>query len=308
MPDSLSTQQYAFVYVAPPSPRSYNAPTGFVEHTGVSTLIIDSIAADTVGGRVPHFVPVARADSLRAEEIAAHFPPIPINAIPSGTAEGVEPSPREPLALCSTPMSFLLTAVFILAAVNASSLRRALVTYGTELWKVRSRGNMFDGDVGVRIPTAVLLGIVFVVSGGLALYGMCGSTHPSFAGACAMMALTAAYYVFQLCAYGAVGNTFATADESRQWIDGFCATQAYLGIALALPAVLTVCCPEWDKILSIVSLSIYEALHLVFILKGFKIFYRTIGSLLYFILYLCTLEILPQIAIYRLALYISDVI
>ena len=120
MPDSLSTQQYAFVYVAPPSPRSYNAPVGFVEHTGVSTLIIDSIAADTVGGRVPHFVPVARADSLRAEEIAAHFPPIPINAIPSGTAEGVEPSPREPLALCSTPMSFLLTAVFILAAVKTT--------------------------------------------------------------------------------------------------------------------------------------------------------------------------------------------
>ncbi|MDE6655263.1 MAG: DUF4271 domain-containing protein [Muribaculaceae bacterium] len=40
----------------------------------------------------------------------------------------------------------------------------------------------------------------------------------------------------------------------------------------------------------------------MFIIKGFRIFYHKIWSLLYFILYLCTLEIVPLIILYLTAL------
>ena len=33
----------------------------------VNTVIIDSIAADTVSGRIPHFIPAEKADSMRLE-------------------------------------------------------------------------------------------------------------------------------------------------------------------------------------------------------------------------------------------------
>ncbi|MDE5596138.1 MAG: DUF4271 domain-containing protein, partial [Muribaculaceae bacterium] len=41
-----------------------------------------------------------------------------------------------------------------------------------------------------------------------------------------------------------------------------------------------------------------------FIWKGFSIFYNNIFSLVYFILYLCALEIIPLIYVFQLALLI----
>ncbi|MDE6240375.1 MAG: DUF4271 domain-containing protein, partial [Muribaculaceae bacterium] len=48
----------------------------------------------------------------------------------------------------------------------------------------------------------------------------------------------------------------------------------------------------------------YLLFRLVFISNGFSIFYRNIFSLVYFILYLCTLEIIPLIYVFKLALLI----
>ncbi|MBP3590263.1 MAG: DUF4271 domain-containing protein, partial [Muribaculaceae bacterium] len=47
---------------------------------------------------------------------------------------------------------------------------------------------------------------------------------------------------------------------------------------------------------------IYVSARLIFIIKGFKIFYNGFISLIYFILYLCTLEIVPLICIGGIAL------
>ncbi|MDE6853726.1 MAG: DUF4271 domain-containing protein, partial [Muribaculaceae bacterium] len=58
--------------------------------------------------------------------------------------------------------------------------------------------------------------------------------------------------------------------------------------------------------LLIISLSIASISRLLFIIKGLRIFYTGIGSLLYFILYLCTLEIIPGCAVYVLSTYLRD--
>lgn len=303
MPDSLT------VYAATPDPRSLNAPDGFTAEQGINTVLIDSIGGDTVAGRVPHFVTVAEADSLRSEEIAANFPEIPLHGTPSGAHEGMSPSALALSALHSTPLNALMMGAVAFACLNAPSVARALKSYRSELWSVRRRGNMFDDAEGVRVPTAILLGLFFVIFGGIVLYN-CPAVPavPSFAGATASMALVGCYYIFQLCCYRLVGYTFASPEESRRWIAGFNATQAYSGLFMCLPAILTVCCPWWHEILLIVSLIVYEGFHLVFVLKGFRIFYHGIGSLLYFILYLCTLEIIPQISLYRLSVLLTDMI
>ena len=312
MPDSTSIQTtdsvvFHPVYVPKPVDRSYDAPSWFVADGGINTVIVDSIATDTVEGRIPHFIPIEQADSLEAVALAEELkeetivlPP------PSGLEEGIAPYSLPAGYTHSTPLTMLMVGILVVAALNAPSLGRALKGYRSELWSVRGRLNVFDEESAVRLPFAVLLGLIFVVFGGIVLYN-CPvlPEFPSFAGVSASMALLGVYYIFQRCAYGMVGYAFGTPDQCHRFVGGFDATQAYAGLGMVIPALLMVCRPDWHDILLIISISIYEVFHMIFIIKGFRIFYQKITSLLYFILYLCTLEIIPQLVLYRLSIVMS---
>ena len=117
-------------------------------------------------------------------------------------------------------------------------------------------------------------------------------------GACAL------FYLVQLAAYGTVGFTFASKSGRREWLRGFNATQALLGITLVPAAVLAVFYPPLTFIAVAVGAGLYLLARLLFIIKGIRIFYDNFSSLLYFILYLCTLEIIPVIFIYECSRYL----
>ncbi len=70
-------------------------------------------------------------------------------------------------------------------------------------------------------------------------------------------------------------------------------TQPFAGLALSIPAAIFIAHPEWAPALTVCALVLYLAARILFIIKGFRIFYRGFGSFVYFILYLCTLEIIP---------------
>lgn len=217
-------------------------------------------------------------------------------------AHGLEPLELAQTYANSTALATLLTGVLVIAALNAGIVGRALKAYRAELWSVRHRPNVFDDQQTASLPGAVILALIFIIYGGIVLYNIHGvPSTPTFAGATASMGLLAAYYIFQRCAYWLVGYTFAGSDGLNRWLGGFSATQSFIGLALVIPAFLLVFSPQWCDFLIVLSLSIYFAGRIVFIIKGFRIFYQKIWSLLYFILYLCTLEILPILIIYHLS-------
>lgn len=225
-----------------------------------------------------------------------------ISDIAAEVRVGMEPEASVPSYANSTPMAMLLMGTLLLAALNASSVVRALKAYRAELWSVRRRPNVFDDESSVPPLIAFILALIFVVFGGVVLYNVHGIPEPAtFVGAAASMALLGAYYIFERCAYWIVGDTFTSAEGLRRWLGGFAATRAYAGLALIVPATLLVYQPQWHSTLITISLSIYFAARLLFIIKSFRIFYTKIWSSLYFILYLCTLEILPIAIIYRLS-------
>ena len=55
--------------IPPVEPVSFEPPhdASQMYSQGISTVLVDSIARDTISGRIPHFIPVAEADSLRSE-------------------------------------------------------------------------------------------------------------------------------------------------------------------------------------------------------------------------------------------------
>lgn len=226
-----------------------------------------------------------------------------------GDTRGLEPLELALNYVNSTALAALLMGVIVVAALNAGIVGRALKAYRAELWSVRRRPNVFDDQQTAPLPGAILLALIFIIYGGIVLYNMHGvPATPTFAGATASMGLLAAYYLFQRCAYWLVGYTFAGTEGRKRWLGGFSATQSFLGLALVPLALLLVFRPEWCSAVIAISLSAYFIARILFLIKGFRIFYQKIWSLLYFILYLCTLEILPILIIYRLSAMLASTI
>ncbi|MDE6197800.1 MAG: hypothetical protein K2F91_08050, partial [Muribaculaceae bacterium] len=110
MPDSTAAHTDSIPAYAPvPPAESYELPTGFTADSIVSTVLVDSIGRDTITGRIPHFIPVAEADSLRAkalmDSLGTHSA---LPEIPSGASEGLPPVAVTPSASTSTPLTALL--------------------------------------------------------------------------------------------------------------------------------------------------------------------------------------------------------
>lgn len=293
------------------SPDSYDVPqTAATADTAyaVSTILIDSIAGDTIDGRIPHFITTAQADSMRVEAVIDSLTlHTEIHMPARGASEGLAPL-SQPTDLGTGTGSGLLRALMVLMLIvlsfNAGGLRHILRTYRSELWSVRKRHNVFDNESGhTSGPLATLLAINYIVFGGVMLYFVPGAPpSPSFFGAAASMALLGLFYGFRYAAYSTVGYAFTDSTGRHRWLEGFMATRAYAGLLLILPAILCIFYPQWRTTLVNISLIIYFAANILFIAKGFRIFYRNFLSLLYFILYLCSLEIIPLLAMYALAI------
>ena len=316
MPDSIHSATHADSGAqAPPAAhtpaaaRSTGAPTPSASYTPVtaapehiSTALFDSIVADTVKGRVPHFVPRAEADSLAQAAVADSIAAMELDTTAPQSVTGIAPRESAPPYYNSTPLAAVMMATLLLLTVSPHGLRRTLKVYSSQLWSVRGRRNVFDDEQTPAGPMAVVLGLVFTVFGGVVLYNVHGlPAAPTFPGAAASMALLGCYYMFERCAYWLVGYAFGSDEQRRLWLGGFASSQAFAGLGMAIPAILTVYMPQWHDILLIISLTIYFIFRLIFIGKGVRIFYRNFSSLLYFILYLCTLELLPLMALYTLS-------
>lgn len=89
---------------------------------------------------------------------------------------------------------------------------------------------------------------------------------------------------------------------------GFFASQALLGLMLTVPALSLIFYPGAAAIVVWVGVALYVIARLLFFSKGFRFFYTNLFSLLYFILYLCTVEIAPILFMWRMSKKINGFI
>jgi hypothetical protein len=103
----------------------------------------------------------------------------------------------------------------------------------------------------------------------------------------------------QLLAYKVIGYVFADKEMTEQLVNGFNSSQTLLGFLLLFPAMLLLFYPAVTEIMAVIGVIFYVLARFIFIYKGFRIFYSDFSSLLYFILYLCTVEVIPVILLIR---------
>lgn len=200
----------------------------------------------------------------------------------------------------------LVIVIFLLLSANFRHYSTFVKTFAQDLWDVRRRTSGLPGGHTVsetRIVVSLVV-LAFTCEGVLAysvLHARVFAGMSAVAGLVSCIGVAGGYYLFQALAYNVTGYAFASPDGRVQWLRGFNASQSLLGLALVAPALVGLFNPDIAPGACAVGIVFYIVARIIFIFKGFRVFYENFFSLLYFILYFCTLEIAPLLILLKVA-------
>ena len=318
MPDSTAAN-IATSPVAAQAAASAAASRGHTQHSDTAARVRAEHSAAELTPRVR--TDSTATDSTAIDSIAAAAPPRPVEvkAAPSppppppAWLKGIEPVPRPQSPAGDPVVAGIFIALFLIVSLCLRHAQRLFKMLWRDLTSIRSREKGFDERTPADLRMVAILYIQLIIflamltQSALRLGGHIppGVAPISLTGTLALM--WALYYVVARSACFVLGYTFAPGEEAAlQLVRGFNASQVLAGFVLAVPAVCAVFWPPNTLQAVIAAGAIYLLARIAFIVKCFKIFYSGTGSLLYFFLYLCTLEIVPMVIIYRCALSISN--
>ena len=225
--------------------------------------------------------------------------------------EGFDAAPMPDSPTNNSLLVSIVMVAFLLFAFTFKKGTRFLGEIFSSVLNVRERQSLFD-DSTVRETQlrAVLLCMTFV-SEGFCLYQLLLQTLPSpgvsiGTGVCCGTLIAALYYLLQKWLYRGLGLLFTDAAHTRKWVESFISINAIISLPIAVPVLLTIFIPQWRSTLLVVAAAIYVISRILFIYKGFKIFYRNILDLFYFIVYFCALEITPLFWVYKSSVLIYN--
>lgn len=237
----------------------------------------------------------------------------------------------QPPAAKATPREFfsagswiILGLIILLVAVSLRIRNNAryLGTLVRDLTEVRLRGNLFD-DTVKETSLLFMLAILWSCSGGVLLYYLLlhlsgtwptdslslpilETRRPECIGICMGMCL--AYVIVMTVAYYVVGNVFSDSSHSREWVKGFLAEQGISTIGLLPLALMSICYPGSTVTFLWLAAIVFALGKIIFIIKGFRIFFTQISSWVLFLYYLCSLEIVPLVIVPALSWKIISII
>ena len=215
---------------------------------------------------------------------------------------GIEPV-EIPVSVGRDPAVISVVLVLIILTLcTLNHFGKMISEMAHDLFSLKVRENIFDDESTTDSRTYIFLFLQLFVSESLLLYSCLANpedytTYQSLNLLLGkLFALTTSYYLFQMAAYSVLGYVFAPSALSL-FLKGFNASQGLLSISILMPAMASVFYPEYGSIMVIIGAICYIFTKICFIIKGIRIFYQNFFSWLYFILYLCTVEIIPMILV-----------
>lgn len=256
---------------------------------------------------------VASGDSLPTpvRQIITH--PVAPRPAPPAWQSGIEPMPRPQVAADNPGIISLFIILFLILSITFKHSRKLFGSLWSDLWNVRRRQRQYTKRTPAEARMVTTFYIQLIIF--LALLTQChfrllwdqGSDISwSFPRTITYSLMWLAYYVFSLSTYRIVGYTFGQPITTSLWLRGFNAAQIFAGFGLAIPAAIAVFYPDSAGHAVIIGATIWFIARVIFIIKGFRIFYSGFSSFLDFFLYLCALEITPLFILYSVALYIAQ--
>ena len=224
------------------------------------------------------------------------------------------PFTRSPLH--DTPSMALLIAGLLAVALCYHTGYKYIENFFHYMFSTRRRENMFeDHTVNETSIQAALIANTYIAEGFLIYFAvqhlvpslaqtLQASVFPHILAYCG---IAAGFYIVQWLVYKVLGYTFSDKVGAKLWLDGFKASQSLLGLLLLPVLFLVMLYPGSGKLLLSVGGALYLVARLIFIYKGFRIFFSNLTSILYFLLYLCAVEIVPLVILTSVTYWISGI-
>ena len=259
-----------------------------IEDTAI-TAVNDSLAA----------IEEARADSLEhagEQVVAMVFDP----------PEEVKVEKHETPSSGLSWLLLLFLALFVVISLRFRKNTRFFVAMINELTGVRERQNIFDDTVR-EVSFLLMLNVLWCLSAGVLLldcveyFGLTLPALPAVAQAFPIaqaficIGVAVAYTLFMVAAYFIVGFVFSDPGHTESWIKGFLSAQGLDSLVLFPLALLSITLPGFNGVWLIVAGIAFAVTKIIFIYKGFRIFFSETASWVIFLYYLCSLEIVPLI-------------
>jgi len=237
----------------------------------------------------------------------------PVMELPErGTAQ---PFARSPLH--DTPSMALLLTGLLAVTLCYHTGYKYIENFLHYMFSTRRRDNLFeDHTVNETSILTALVANTCIVEGFMiyfAVQQLCPALAPNLQSSVFLHIITycglaLGFYIVQWMVYKVIGYTFTDKVGSKLWIDGFKSTQSLLGLLLLPVLVLVMLYPSNGKLLLTIAAAFYLIARLIFIYKGIRIFYGNLSSILYFILYLCAVEIVPLVIMAGVTYWISGIL
>lgn len=268
-----------------------------------------------------HSVAALEVDSVAMDSVAV-VKEYGILLTPPGKVE-VTPKTDDSFGL-----SYIIGGVALLFCViglRFRNNRKYITAMFHNMVEVRLRSNAFDETVR-ETSFLVLLNLLWCCSAGIILWVVLGFTVPSspadIVGSFSLpqlhewpsmtmaicIGVSVAYTCLMALAYITVGTVFSDATHGKMWLKGFSAGLGLLSFIYFPLSLLSLFYPEWTEILLSIALATFIIAKIVFIWKGFRIFFTQISSWVLFLYYLCSLEIVPLILTYLAALQLCSLL
>lgn len=209
-------------------------------------------------------------------------------------------------------MSWVYLALMLMFCVIGMKFKgnsRYVKALLVDLTDTRLRHNAFD-DTVKETSLLFLLNVMWTACVGVLLWMLVTLTVPDSTGGSLSISVTRAegiglctavvgiYLIVMILAYWVVGYVFSDKRQTQLWVKGASASNGLETVILFPLALLTLTYPEWGRTLLIIAASVFLFGKIVFLYKGFRIFFTQISSWLIFLYYLCSLEIVPLILVY----------
>ena len=115
-------------------------------------------------------------------------------------------------------------------------------------------------------------------------------------------------YILQYVLFRFLGFIFTNNSKIKFLIRGLSSTTILLGIGLIFPVLIAIYYSLSLKTFLMIVIILYLITRILFIYKGIRIFFKGFNSLIYLILYLCTIEAASLIFYYKMLLGMLNLI
>lgn len=214
-------------------------------------------------------------------------------------------------------VSLILCCLFILFLIISLRFRnnmKFVVTTVRDLISTRIRQNVFDDTVR-ESSLSFLLNLLWCVSVGIigsnCLFYFYPSSFIPSPGAIEMLlgiVFAIGYTMFMSASYFCLGWIFTDKDKGKMWVKGYSASHMLSTPFFFITALVSLCWHNVEFGVVITAITIFVTARLIFIWKGFRIFFNQISSWVLFLCYLCSLEIVPLVLTWRLAIFLERVL